>query len=156
MIITNPEGLTLTNTIWFENNKMRSEMVTEGETVITLTNFDTRTVYIYYPSENMAIRATYEPVETALDETEGIEQYNPEIIGTEMLDGKECLVIQYYIEGATTKMWIWKEYGFAIRIEVRDYQGLTVVQYKNISFSDIDDSLFELPAGVEIFDIPGV
>ncbi len=131
-------------------------MVTEGETVITLTNFDTRTVYIYYPSENMAIRATYEPVETALDETEGIEQYNPEIIGTEMLDGKECLVIQYYIEGATTKMWIWKEYGFAIRIEVRDYQGLTVVQYKNISFSDIDDSLFELPAGVEIFDIPGV
>jgi outer membrane lipoprotein-sorting protein len=156
MIITNPEGFTLTNTIWFENNKMRSEMATEGQTIITLTNFTTRTVYIYYPDQNMAMRADYEPTETALDETDGIEQYNPEILGTEMLDGKECLVIRYNIEGATTKMWIWKEYGFAIRIEVNDQNGLTTIQYKNISFSDIDDSLFELPAGVEILDIPGV
>jgi len=135
---------------------MRSEMVTEGETIITLTNFNTQTVYLYYPSQNMAMRATYEPTETALDKTEGIEQYNPEIIGTEMLDGKECLVIRYVNEGVTTKMWIWKEYGFVIRIEINDQNGLTTVQYKNISFADIDDSLFEIPDGVEIFDIPGV
>jgi outer membrane lipoprotein-sorting protein len=131
-------------------------MVTEGQTIVTLTNFTTRIAYIYYPDQNMAMKATYEPTETALDKTEGIEQYNPEIIGTEMMDGKECLVIRYTIQGATTKMWIWKQYGFTIRIEVNDWQGLTVIEYKNISFSDIDDSVFELPDGVEIIDIPGV
>ena len=147
MIITNPEGFTLTNTIWFENNKMRSEMVTEGETVITLTNFDTRTVYIYYPSQNMAMRATYEPTETALDETEGIEQYNPEIIGTEMLDGKECLVVSYPDGDITVKMWLWKDWGFPLRKEIISSSGTNVFEYKNITFDSVSDDVFKLPEG---------
>ena len=30
------------------------------------------------------------------------------------------------------------------------------MEYKNIEFADIQDSMFELPEGVEIMEIPGM
>jgi outer membrane lipoprotein-sorting protein len=155
MIITMPDGLSQTYTVWYENNKMRMEMTAQGETIIVLPDLDAGTMYMYYPSQNIAMKVTYDPEETALDETEGITDYDPTVLGTETLDGKICVVVEYTYEDTYTKMWIWKKYGFPIRIEATSSEGLTVMEYKNISFEDIDDDLFVLPDGVEIMDLSG-
>ena len=131
-------------------------MTLEGQTAITLLDMDANTMYIYYPGQNMAIEMTYEPTESPIDESQSITNYNPTIIGTETLDGKVCLVVEYTADGVTTKMWIWKENGFPIRIETTTGEGKTVIELKNIDFSDIPDSEFELPQGVEIVEIPGM
>jgi outer membrane lipoprotein-sorting protein len=154
MIITAEDNPPQTTKIWYKGNKMRMEMDMEGETAVILSNMDTMTMYMYYPDQNMAMKVTYDPQDTALDETEGITDYNPTILGTETLDGKVCLVVQYTYEGITTKMWIWKQYGFPIRAEVTSDEGLMVMEYKNIEFTNIDDSMFVLPDGVEIVEIP--
>ena len=135
---------------------MKSEMTVEGQAVITLLDMDAQTIYIYYPAQNMAMGMTYEPADSAMEEVQSIPDYNPTIIGTETLDGKECLIVEYTTEGETTKYWIWKENGFPIRVEMTTSEGKIVVEYKNIDFSDIPDSMFELPEGVEIMDIPGL
>jgi outer membrane lipoprotein-sorting protein len=156
MIVTSPGGETMTTKIWVKNNKMRSEMTAEGQTVVTLLDMDARTMYVYYPDQNMAIEMTYEPAESAVDEAQSIPDYNPTITGTETLDGKVCLVVVYTAEGETVKMWIWKEHGFPVRAEMTTNEGTTVIEYKNIAFTDIPDSMFELPAGVEIMEMPGM
>ena len=156
MLVTSPGTQTMTTRTWIKNNKMKLEMTVEGQTIITLLDMDAHTMYLYYPDQNMAMGMTYEPTETAMDEAQSIPDYNPTIIGTETLDGKFCLVVEYTAEGATTKMWIWKENGFPIRIEMTTSEGKTVVEYKNIDFSDILDSEFELPEGVEILELPGM
>ena len=150
MIITDPDAQTMTTSIWIKNNKMRSEMTVEGQTIITLLDMDAHTMYLYYPDQNMAMGMTYEPGESAMDEAQSIPDYNPTIIGTETLDGKECLVVEYTAGGETVKMWIWKEYGFPIRAEMTTSEGTTVMEYKNIEFVDIDNSMFELPGDVTI------
>ncbi|MDD4874063.1 MAG: hypothetical protein PHE15_03720 [Dehalococcoidales bacterium] len=157
MVITSSDGPTQSHTIWCENDEMRMDLEAEGEAVVYIWDGNTETTYIYYPSQNIALKVTtYEPANSAVDKTEGIMDYNPTIIGTETLDGKVCLVVEYTYEGTTSKMWIWKQYGFPIRVEVTTTEGTTVMEYKNISFEDIADSIFELPEGVQIVDFLGL
>ncbi|MFC1865102.1 outer membrane lipoprotein carrier protein LolA [Chloroflexota bacterium] len=156
MLITSPDSQTITSKIWFKNNKMKSEITLEGQTAITLLDMDANTMYIYYPDQNMAIDVTYEPPESPIDESQSIPDYDPTILGTKTIDGKVCLMVEYTADEATTKMWIWKENVFSVRIEMTTSGGKTVIEYKNIDFSNTHDSEFELPEGVEIVEIPGM
>jgi len=156
MVATSTGNPTQTTHVWIKGNKMRMEMTVEGETIITLLDMDAHTMYMYYPDQNMAMKVTYEPAESAVDEAQAITDYNPVIIGHEPLDGKMCLVVEYTIEGVTARMWIWEDYGFPIKVVSTTSEGTVTVEYKNIEFTAIDDSVFELPAGVEVMDMSGM
>ncbi len=75
--------------------------------------------------------------------------------GTAMINGKSCMVVQYMVGVAPAKMWLWQDYGLPIRVEATTTQGMTLMEYKNIQFGDIADSVFELPEGVQIIQQPG-
>jgi outer membrane lipoprotein-sorting protein len=154
MEITAPGTQTVTMKVWVEGNKMRTEMTQQGQTIIYLSNYDTGKAYMYMPDQNMAyeidISQTSQPdYESAQD----IPDYNYTIIGTQTEDGKVCLVVEYSYGGATVKSWIWKERGFPIRTETTTAEGMTVIVYKDIDFGGINDSLFELPSGVQIIEM---
>lgn len=134
-----------TSKVWIKGNKMKIETVVEGEKMITILDDDAHTMKMYYESSGMLMVMTYEPQDSALDETEGITEYNPVILGTETYDGKVCTVVQYTIEGTVTKMWIWKQYGFPIKIEATSSDGTYVIEYKNIVFNNVSDDVFVLP-----------
>jgi outer membrane lipoprotein-sorting protein len=78
--------------------------------------------------------------------------YSPLVSGTETIDGKVCKVITYDDTGAgSMKMWIWEEKGLPLKMEMTSSNGdKTTIDYTNIDFSDIPDSIFELPEGVQI------
>ncbi|MFH1483877.1 MAG: DUF4412 domain-containing protein [Chloroflexota bacterium] len=153
MTITAPGTPTTTAKVWLEKNKMRTEFTAEGQTVVQLVDMDVRTMYMYIPAENMAMKMDFSQAPEA--PTQNIEEYKPVVIGTETLDGKVCLVVEYTDEGTKTKSWMWKEKGFPIRVEMATPEGTTVMEFKNIEFADIPDSMFELPAGVQIVQMPG-
>jgi len=140
------------------------ETVAVGETVVYLYDFGTGTSYIYYPAHNKALdmsmpietpgpgatpTPTLGPSQPPWDMSSWLESYNPTIVRSENYDGKDCLVVQYTTGGENTTMWIWKQYGIAIKTETTGPQGTSTIEYKNISFSDIPDSKFQLPAGVQ-------
>jgi outer membrane lipoprotein-sorting protein len=162
IVITSPGKETQTIKVWVKGNKMRKEeTTTQGETEIMLLDidWDARTKYMYYPEqrEYLAVSVPYAPAKSAMDEAQSIPDYAPTIIGHETLDGEACLVVKYTVveytaEVVTSKMWIWEQYGFPLRIETTTAEGKTIVEYKNIEFGDIPDSTFELPEGVGILD----
>ncbi len=156
MVMTAPGTPTMTTQVWWEQNKMRTEMTQQGQTIIMLIDYDARTMYTYMPEQNMAYKMTFDPTtESAMEEAQSITDYDYHEIGTETLDGKVCLVVEYTYEQVTVKAWIWKEYGFPIREEMTTAEGTSTIEYKNIEFGDIADDMFELPAGVEIIQMPG-
>jgi hypothetical protein len=152
MIITSPDAPEVTQTIWAKANKIRMEMTTGGEKMIVLVDRDAGVMYTYLPDENMAIRQTLDDTapSSATDAIQSDEEHAPRIIGTETLDGKRCLVVEYRGDDEVVKMWIWEDTGFPLRQEIATTGGKVVIEYKNYDFSQIDDSVFELPAGVEI------
>ena len=129
---------------------MRQEIDTGGDTIVTIWDSDTHTMYQYTESTASVLIITYEPQESALDQTEGITDYNPVILGTETYDGKVCTVVQYTVEGTMTKMWLWKQYGFPIKVETTTSDGTYTVEYKNIVFNNVSDDVFSIPAYITI------
>ena len=155
MIISSPGMDTVTTKVWLKDNKMKMETSAGGEDIINIIDHDAQQMYMYMPSQNMAFLVTYDASQASpIDETQSISQYNPTSTGVETIDGKVCLIVEYNVNGASTKAWIWQEHGFPIKVVATTTQGTTTIEYKNIEFIDISDSEFQLPAGVQIMDIP--
>jgi hypothetical protein len=154
MVSTVPGQGTTTTKVWMKDyKKFRMEMAAEGASYIIIVDEDAGVMYMYYPDQNMAMQMTFEGTDTQgmVQDPESLLQYNPDITGTETYDGKPCIVISYSEPGyGTFKEWIWTEYGFPLKIESTTSEGTSTVEFKNISFSPIDDSVFELPSGVTI------
>lgn len=155
MVISTPEMPKIMQSVWVKENKMRTEMVVDGRTMITIANMDKGEVYSYHPKENIAMKMDMGNVpKSAVEDISSIEGYNPTIIGTETLDGKLCTVVEYGSPEGKSKMWIWQKYGFPIQMEMEGPEGTMKMEWRDIEFGDIADSMFELPEGVEIIDIP--
>jgi predicted flap endonuclease-1-like 5' DNA nuclease len=162
MVVINPDQSTYSAKMWMKNQtKIRQEMSMEGANTIIIINMGEGKMWMYYPDQNMAMEMEMdtEMVPEDIVDPGEILDYNPNIEGTEYIDGKECIVITWDISGmGTTKSWIWVDYGFPIRTETTTSAGTTIIEYKNLDFSDIPDSMFELPEGVTIIpmgtDIP--
>jgi outer membrane lipoprotein-sorting protein len=158
MVSTGPGVPSMNTKVWVKTKpetKMKTETKAEGETVVSIVDYAAQNAYMYLPSQNMAFQMDLSDApESPVEGTEAIEGYNPTIIGTETYDGKECLVVEYAVEGFETKMWVWKRYGFPVKVETVTPEGKMTFEHKNLDFSNIPDSVFELPSGVQITQMP--
>jgi len=160
MVITAPGQAEITTLkMWWKENKMRMEGTFEEQSMVYLVDVGKQLAYTYFPSENMAMKIDMSKAQEAAGESpteqsESVLDYNPVTLDAETLDGKACLVIEYTTEDQEVKMWVWTKYGLPIRTETTTTKGTTVAEIKNIDFGDISDSMFELPAGVQLMEIP--
>ena len=156
MTVTAPGSPVVTQTIWVKKSKMRTEVSAEGQTTVLIMDAEASTMYTYMPAQNMAMKMSWNPTtKSATEEAISVTGYHPVTVGTETIDGKVCTIVQYTVEGKTAKMWLWQQHGIPLRVEAQSPQGLVVMEYKNISFDDIPDSMFTLPEGVQIVSMPG-
>jgi len=152
MVITAPGVGTMTTYVWMEQDKMRTEMTEGGETVVMIVDYGAGTAYLLYPDMAMAMEIPFDPgaVELPIAESQSIPDYDYQILRTETLNGKECMVVQYTSPEGTVQMWIWVDNGFPIRTEVTTPQGTFISEFRNIQFGDIEDEMFEVPPGYTI------
>jgi hypothetical protein len=140
---------------WLEDKmKFRYEMTQEGMTVVILMDLATKIGYNYLPDQNMAYKIDMSDAELS-DPTENSDQIIPVKVGTETIDGKSCDVYQWTYQGTSSKEWIWKDKSLPIKTETTSSYGTTTTECKNIVFGTLSNSLFELPSGVEIVQLPG-
>jgi len=159
MVTTVPGETAETVKMWRKVNKMRMEGSFEGQNIIYLMDVDNQLAYMYFPAENTAMKINLSDVQESVgqsptEQSDFVMKYNPETLGTETLDGKNCLVIKYTTETEEVKMWTWTKYGLPIKTESTTDDGTLIVELKNIDLSTIPDSMFELPTSVQIMDIP--
>jgi outer membrane lipoprotein-sorting protein len=157
MVMTGTGMPSSTTKMWLKNEaqKMKTETTVQGQTSVLLVDWGSEVAYSYMPAQNLAIKMDLGTApESPLEGTGIIEGYDPTVIGTETYDGKECLVVEYDAEGVQTKMWLWKEYGFPVKVVTTADDATITVEYKNIDLGPIPDSVFELPEGVEIMELP--
>ena len=159
--VTIPQEEPITAKTWWKGDKTRWEGNFEGEDMVLLMDLGARQALVYIPAEEMAFRMDYSSAEETVGETPQAQikemmEYQPETLGTEVIDGKECLVASYSKDGEQIKIWVWLEHGFPIRTEITTAEGTTVMKLTNIQIGGVPDSTFELPADVEIMEMPGM
>jgi hypothetical protein len=119
-----------------------------------LIDFDGQIMYVWNPPENKPreMQNAWEVPEmtSSIIWAKGIKSFNPQIIGTETIDQKECLVIEFNIgqDNSSGKAWVWIEHPFLVQMELSGSNGKVLIHFKNIDFGDIPDSTFELPGPV--------
>jgi hypothetical protein len=152
MVTEIPGQGTTTTKVWMKDyRKFKMEMAAEGASYIIIMNQDAGVMYMYYPDQNMAMQMSYEGTDTqgAVQDPESLLQYNPDITGTDTIDGKPCIVISYSQPGVGSfTEWVWTEYGFPLKIESTVNGETSTVLFQNINFNSISDSEFQLPSGV--------
>jgi outer membrane lipoprotein-sorting protein len=123
-----------------------------GFTYVILWDSSTRTQYTWYPDQNIACQV---PTGQGQDNpAENTDQIIPTYLGTDTIDGKLCDVYQYTFQGSSAKVWIWKEKWFPIRMETTTASGTSIMEYQNIVFGTLSDSLFQLPSSVQMQPYP--
>ncbi len=142
---------------WLINSmKIRYEITGLDQTTVQtveLIDYNARTMYTYMPAQNIAYLTNFGQAPS--NPAENSNQIMPTYLGTDTVDGKLCDVYQYTLEGATAKVWVWKEKSFPIKMETTTSGTTTTIEYQNIVFGTLSDSLFQLPAGVQIMQLPG-
>lgn len=153
-------GMEQINTkVWVKEGNMRIEMdIPEiGKKMISIVDSNEKAVYSYSPEQKMATKMplVQSEVDTTSpqDYTQNMKPESMKYIKAETLDGKECLVYEVTDQSFKGKMWLWKDYGIPLRIEATSEGETMLVEYKNVQVANIDDSLFKLPAGVEVMDL---
>jgi outer membrane lipoprotein-sorting protein len=158
-VITMPTGEKLTHKMWVKGGNMRSEMENPGGGAPTLSiiNMEEDMVYIYQQETNFAMQMPIK--ESDVDTTSPKDYFNksdPEgllFTSREIFDNKECLVYETNYEGGKGKIWIWEEGGMPLRVETTSGTETIIVEFLNFTIGNIDDSMFQLPAGVQIMDM---
>jgi hypothetical protein len=131
--------------------KMRMEVAAVGQTTDII--YDGQNYYMYMPAANMAYQmsvASAQQYTSNSGNTSSLSQYNPVLVGPDTVNGMACTVYQYTVQGISTKIWIWNQYGLPVKM----VSDTTTIVYSNYSFSAIDDSMFQLPAGVIVTTMP--
>lgn len=140
-----PVGPPVDTTIWIKGNKMRTDATLPGfgET-ISIIDFDAQTMSTVMGGQTLTVDIAMAP-QSPIAAAQSLADYAPTIVGTETIDGKVCTVVEYTMEEVTAKMWLWDERGFPVKVETTTAEGTVTIQYTDIDFSSIDDSIFELP-----------
>jgi hypothetical protein len=131
--------------------KIRMEVAAAGQTTDII--YDGQNYYMYMPAANMAYQmsvASAQQYTSNSGNTSSLSQYNPVLVGPDTVNGMACTVYQYTVQGISTKVWIWNQYGLPVKM----VSDTTTIVYSNYSFSAIDDSMFQLPAGVIVTTMP--
>jgi outer membrane lipoprotein-sorting protein len=111
-----------------------------------------KTQYTWYPDQNIACQVPTGQVQD--NPSENTDQIIPTYLGTDTVDSKLCDVYQYTFESVSTKVWIWRDKWFPIRMETTTSGGTSTMEFQNIVFGTLADSLFQLPAGVTMQPYP--
>ncbi len=148
-------GMESEGKIWLSKNKMKMEMTVADQTSINIVDGDEKVIFLYMPAENTAIRMPLSEGEEDIAESPGdFLEYDESLVtlgDTVILNGVECQKVTVQDESMIT-MWIHKEYGLPVRVEVGTGEDMMVWEFRNISTDPIPADTFNLPEGVNIIN----
>lgn len=153
--IESPEMGKVSGKFFIKGKKVRMETNSGGSTgvsMITLNNG--QKAYIYFPAQNMAMVSSVSDVQAQVPIPKDEPELNKKIIGQGVIDGRLCDIYQLQDnKGESYKVWIAKDLDFPLKSEAAG----AVTYYKNVRVNvPLEDSLFELPQGVQIQDMTGL
>lgn len=148
-MVMNAPGLPpdLTSEVWQKPGKMKYQTTAFG--AVTYTDYIAQQMCACIQGVGCDTMDFLQAPPDPILQSEAITGYQPTVIGSETVNGKDCLVFEYTAQGVQQKWWVDKENGWPVKIEITSPQGTTLLEYTNVEFVDIPDSEFEFPPECE-------
>ena len=149
-------GQVMTSKVLLKDEQFRIESAVEGMTTYIIKNRSG--LYQYVPAQGVAMALTaLSPGQGAVQHSEDylvyLKERNAKRLRAETVDGHPCDVYEFDDPGShsTTTAWVWTERRFPVKLEMDGVEGRVTVEISNILLgAGIDESVFQLPAGVDV------
>ncbi len=156
--MTGADGILSSGTQYIQGSNIRMDTNVQGTGQATmLYNADTQEAWMINLNDNTAMKlGGYDAETESVNPLEPMSAYEEDmynVLGQETIDGKKCSIIEITEDEAYTKMWVWEKYGFPLKMEIVSDGNQINYEYKNVSFDKIPDSMFEVPAGIQIIEM---
>ncbi|MCS7109564.1 MAG: DUF2092 domain-containing protein, partial [Candidatus Micrarchaeota archaeon] len=140
----------VTQKIWEEEGKIKSTGEINGEKYTAIIDLKGGYSYVYIEGSDFIFRSRERPDSSPDRTSQRLPKDNLKIIGSEILDGNDCAVLEYKTDEFIMKMWVWKEKGIVLKSVIKSLleEGSppVTITYKNIQIvDDIPDEEFVLP-----------
>lgn len=150
-------GQTISSKTYVKGTKTRSEATIGGQKAVTLLDVSTKVAYTLLADQKMAMKLDFSQAAASAEnpgEKIGSLPSDSKFVGSETVDGKAAAVYEVPTPQGTAKMWIWTERGLPLKVETSTSQGKAVIEYTEYQIGPQPDSLFELPPGTQVVDLP--
>ncbi len=143
------KGIYITGKIFVKGNKMRQEMVVEGMKQITIIRPDKGVIWMVMPEGQMYMETPYQAGDKKFEKWSSEKEKKAKYLGKETVSGLSCKKYQITEGGEKMHVWISEKSPFPVKMDYRD----GIMEYKNIKFGSVRDSLFEIPSGYQKMSI---
>lgn len=153
-IVTGNE--TFTATVYRKGQKMRQDATVSGQSTVMYLDMATGEIYTYMPSTKQAFKLSSGETQNSepIDEVAGKIDPGTKIIGTETVNGENCVVVQTTVDSTTEKFWISKKYGLPMKMVSESPEGTTTTEIKNLKVGSVTDADVTLPSDAKIMELP--
>lgn len=142
--------------VYIKDNKLRIESNWMDNPQVMIRNESG--YYNYLPNQNIAIQIPPSAQRRNLADDlphyqEFLEKNQAQTVGTEIYENKEVGIYEYDDPNGfgRTRVWLWREKSFPLKIEVSGPQGTLTVKLTEVKIGqEINDNLFRLPEDVRI------
>ena len=144
--------------IWQKGARMRVETTIEGERSIALIDHLAKTLYVYLPESDTALRPDYSVVSRYPTAWESLQTFfdsytDVAVAGSELIDGQAVTRYTHADPNGDVTFWVRDSLGFPVKSEVVTSQGMARTLWQDLDFNDLPDELFSLPTGTRIVPI---
>ncbi len=159
----NGAGQTMTMSCFMEGDKIK--MIGSVEGIESVTIMDGETMINYDPVSKTGMKFVNESnsmdAEGYVDSdiSDDFDQSSMTYLGKEEFDGEECLTVSADsgVESGEVKLWINERIGMVVKMEAKTADGqLMTTELTNIKLGKQPAGTFDVPADVEIVELPGM
>jgi len=152
---------TTTSKISFKGENVRMEGFDPANPSLTIKKG--REMFIINPQEKTGFKMSTEVDSDAnptgeIKPEENMDKNALTIVGKETVNGEPCYIVttKNVVDGSDMKMWLHQKYGIMMKMEAPSAEGNLLVEVKNLKVGDIPDSQFEIPADIQMMEMPAV
>ncbi|MCF8011689.1 MAG: hypothetical protein K9L17_10045 [Clostridiales bacterium] len=154
-------GNIIKGSMWMQENKQKIKAAgPSGQEVIYINDGDKGIAYAYMSAQKMAFKIDVGKMPRAEDPVDYINQTDAasaSYLGTETYNGIKCYKFSAAGgENADSKvtMWLHGDYGMPLKVEVVNAgEKVMTTEFKNLQVGELDESMFNLPEGVQLQDM---
>jgi hypothetical protein len=160
-MVQRSQGMEMKGKIYVKAKKSRVDMNMMGQQTQTISRLDKQTVWVVHPSQGFYMEMPVNPGSPELlGDDQALKKYaSKKKVGSETVNGLKCdkYVITFH-DQALGKMttWISKKLEFPVKVIQQGPYGESTVEYYNIQTGNVQDSLFELPPGLQKMTMPNM
>lgn len=151
MVMT-ASGQTMQGKLYAAEGKSRMEMPQS----VVITRYDRNVSWVIMPGQGMYMEQPIDVKSTAKTSRELPGETERVSLGTEQVGGQaaEKFKVTYMEGGRQESLYQWVAGDSPVPVKFESVDGTWSMEYRNINLEPQDDSLFEVPAGYQKFDMP--